>query len=153
MRRLELRVPPVAVALVTIASMWLISVAAPSCGWHLAYGYLIAVALVSAGGLAGVLGIMAFRRSRTTLNPTKPHTASALVTCGIYRTTRNPMYLGLLLVLSGLAVLLSNAAALAALPLFVVYMNRFQISVEERALVAIFGDEFRNYMQQVRRWI
>jgi protein-S-isoprenylcysteine O-methyltransferase Ste14 len=90
---------------------------------------------------------------RTTTNPLKPANASALVVRGIYRVTRNPMYLGLAALLAAWAIYLSSLAALAVLPLFVLYINRFQIAPEERALRSRFGAEFEAYRARVRRWI
>jgi protein-S-isoprenylcysteine O-methyltransferase Ste14 len=82
-----------------------------------------------------------------------PEAASSLVVAGIYRVTRNPMYLGFLLILLGWAAWLSNVLALLPLAGFVIYMNVFQIRPEERALEALFGPEFEAYKKQVRRWI
>ena len=76
-----------------------------------------------------------------------------LLTSGPYAFTRNPMYLGLLLVLLGWAAYLSNALACVFLPAFVLYMNRFQIGPEERALAALFGQAFLDYKNRVRRWV
>ena len=83
----------------------------------------------------------------------KPESASSLVVSGIYRFTRNPMYLGMLLVLSGWAIFLSNALSFLFLPAYVVYMNRFQIGPEERALAAKFPQPFADYRSEVRRWL
>jgi len=82
-----------------------------------------------------------------------PQSASALVVSGIYRFTRNPMYVGFLFVLLGWAVWLSNGLSFLFLPAFVLYMNRFQIQPEERALHARFGQEFVAYTSRVRRWL
>jgi protein-S-isoprenylcysteine O-methyltransferase Ste14 len=110
--------------------------------------------VVFAIGLAIALSAVAwFRRARTTVNPLAPETVSSLVTSGIYRVTRNPMYLGLLFALLAWAVLLANPIALIFLPLFVLYMNRFQIGPEETALEARFGSEFLSYKAGVRRWL
>ena len=111
-------------------------------------GIFVAVAL----GI-GIEALIGFRRAKTTVNPLSPDQASALVVSGIYRWTRNPMYLGMLLLLVGWAFILSNWAALVILPLFVIYLNRFQIGPEERALQARFGAEFDNYRRRVRRWL
>ncbi|WP_422879670.1 methyltransferase family protein [Noviherbaspirillum cavernae] len=97
--------------------------------------------------------MVSFRRASTTVNPVSPGAATSLVSAGIYAFTRNPMYLGFLLGLSGWAVYLSNAAAFLALPFFVLYLNRFQIAPEERALQTLFGGEFSAYRGRVRRWI
>ena len=105
------------------------------------------------GVIACALGILEFKRAKTTVNPTKPESSSSLVRSGIYRHTRNPMYLGFLLILVGWATLTANILAFLVLPVFVLYMNRFQIKPEERALTLIFGDEFKAYCSTVRRWI
>jgi len=89
----------------------------------------------------------------TTVNPMRPDSTSSLVVSGIYKYTRNPMYLGFLLVLVGWAIFLSNLAAFALLPAFVVYMNHFQIGPEERALGSLFAQEYQAYHARVRRWI
>ena len=67
--------------------------------------------------------------------------------------SRNPMYLGFLLLLLALACYLMNVAAMALLPLFVLYMNRFQIAPEERFLLQKFGAEYQAYCERVRRWL
>jgi len=72
---------------------------------------------------------------------------------GVYRLTRNPMYLGFLLVLLGWAIFLSNALAFLLLPAFIFYMNRFQIEPEEKALTSLFGQQFVAYTSRVRRWL
>jgi protein-S-isoprenylcysteine O-methyltransferase Ste14 len=77
----------------------------------------------------------------------------ALVMGGVYRLTRNPMYLAMLVVLAAWALVVSNFAAFLLLPLFVAYLNRFQILPEERALQARFGAEFERYRSSVRRWL
>ena len=92
-------------------------------------------------------------RARTTINPVKPSSASSLVITGIYRLTRNPMYLGSLFILLGWAVFLANVLAFLLLPGFVLYINRFQIIPEETALSGIFGSEFATYKANVRRWL
>jgi protein-S-isoprenylcysteine O-methyltransferase Ste14 len=72
---------------------------------------------------------------------------------GVYRWTRNPMYLGMAVLLLAWGLWLANGAALAVISLFVAYLNRFQIAPEERALQARFGDEFTAYRARVRRWL
>lgn len=153
MSALELKIPPVAVALLTGAAMWLAASALPALDFPFPDKNVVAVILAVAGGIVAGLGVVSFRRARTTVNPLTPQAASSLVTAGIYRFTRNPMYLGMLLLLAAFAVFLANAAALIVLPVFVVYMNRFQITPEERALSAMFGPDFTAYTQRVRRWM
>ena len=94
-----------------------------------------------------------FRRARTTVNPLKPESASALVISGIYRHTRNPMYLGFAIILLGWCVLLGSAWAVLGVAGFVLYIGRFQIRPEERALRELFGAEFDAFCSRVRRWV
>jgi len=131
--------------------MWL--VAFPSFDFDLPGRQVLAglfFVLALAIGLSAVVG---FHRAKTTVNPLAPEKASALVVRGIYRWTRNPMYLAMLLVLIAWACIVANVAALVILPLFVAYLNRFQIVPEERALQARFGGEFEQYKRTVRRWL
>ena len=152
-RNLELRVPPVALVLISAALMWLGAWSAPRLGSPFPGRRLIAGGLALLGALISILGVVAFKRARTTVNPMKPESSSSLVAAGIYRVTRNPMYLGFLLILLGWAAYLSNALSVLAIPAFVLYMTVFQIRPEERALDSLFGPEFAAYKAQVRRWI
>lgn len=98
-------------------------------------------------------GVLAFWKASTTTNPLRPESASTLVRRGVYRITRNPMYLGFLILLVGWGIWLSSWTALAVPPLFLLYMNRFQIEPEERALRELFGEDFTRYALSTRRWI
>lgn len=150
---LELKVPPAAVLLILAALMWLAARAVPSLRIVVPGRILFAASLAVAGVVVVVLGVRAFRRARTTINPMKPSAASALVTGGVYAVTRNPMYLGCVVVLSGWALFLANTLAFVLLPVFILYMNALQIGPEERALTARFGEEFIAYQSRVRRWL
>ena len=98
-------------------------------------------------------GILAFRASRTTINPLKPERSSSLVVGGIYRITRNPMYVGMAFLLLAWAVHLSAWLSFTGILAFVLYITRFQIRPEERALQRIFGEAFNAYCARVRRWL
>lgn len=150
---LELKIPPVVVGLVTAGLMWLAAWAMPGYGLDIPQRRLIAQIVAAAGFAVAAWGVVAFRLAGTTVNPMKPESSSSLVVTGIYAFTRNPMYLGLLLVLLAWAIHLAHPAAFLVLPLFVLYMNRFQIQPEERALAARFGANFTAYASRVRRWI
>ena len=113
----------------------------------------IAIAFGVAGGAVALAGVVAFRRASTTVNPLRPEGVSSLVTSGIYRVTRNPMYLGFLLALIGWAIWLGHPLSALMVPLFVAYMSRFQIGPEERVLRAQFGDAFGAYSATTRRWV
>ena len=153
MHVLELKVPPVAVGLFIAAMMWLVSWAVPAFGFVFPARNLLAVCFGAAGTVTGMLGIVSFRRAKTTVNPMKPDASSSLVVSGVYARSRNPMYLGFFLVLVGWAVFLSNVLAFLFLPAFIIYMNRFQIEPEERALTSLFGQAFVAYKSRVRKWL
>lgn len=152
-RGLELKVPPVAVVLIVAAAMWLLSIYVPALAFPLPWHKTLAALLAAAGVTLGLAGVVTFRRAGTTVHPHRPDKTSALVTSGVYRYTRNPMYLGLLLALTAWAVYLAHVLAFALLPAFVVYMNRFQITPEENALSEKFGPAFVAYKRSVRRWL
>ena len=150
---LELRVPPPLVAGVVAVLQWLAARLLPFADFTLPVQAALAIALVAIGLCLGVVALLQFRMAHTTHHPMKPEEASALVIAGIYRFTRNPMYLGVLLILTAWAAWLANIAAFVLLPAFVVYLNRFQIAPEERALEARFGAAFADYRRAVRRWL
>lgn len=112
----------------------------------------IAAAVLLLPGLGLVFwSIWLFLRARTSPLPMRPTTA--IVRSGPYRWTRNPMYLGMLLVYIGLALLFDIFWALVLIPLIMTLVARLVIQREERYLEATFGEEYRLYRTQVRRWI
>jgi protein-S-isoprenylcysteine O-methyltransferase Ste14 len=154
---LELKVPPPAVALACAGIMKLLTglpgrgaIADPLTSEGL---QRLAPVLGAVGIAIAVAGILQFRRAQTTVSPLKPDAARRLVTTGIYAFTRNPMYLGLAVVLLGWAAWLGSAWALPGIAMFAAYITRFQIVPEERALRRRFGAEFEAYRERVRRWI
>lgn len=150
---LELKLSPVMTAVLLAMLMWLLAryTAAFSMRPDLRIG--LSLALIAAGATVAVAGIWSFRKARTTVNPWRVNASSELVVSGVYRHTRNPMYLGLLLGLLGWGVYLANAFALFLAPLFIPCMNRFQILPEERALQQAYGERFLDYCRRVRRWL
>ena len=154
-RWLEHRIPPPLIDAVCAGVMWALARAFPQAQWSSGSVWVTgaALALAALGGGVALAGVLAFRRARTTVNPLAPQRASALVTSGIYRVTRNPMYLGMLIVLAGWAVWLGNAAAWLGLPLSVALLTVLQIRPEERILAERFGEDFKRYAARVRRWI
>jgi protein-S-isoprenylcysteine O-methyltransferase Ste14 len=153
MNALELKIPPPLVALFVAILMWLTPTFAGSPSIPLGLRRGVALALLCLGLSIAVSGVVAFRQARTTVNPIRASSASALVSSGIYRFTRNPMYLGLLLELIAWTMFLSNPLALLLLPVYVLYINRFQIIPEERVLTSLFGTEYSAYKKSVRRWL
>ena len=125
----------------------------PELSFWLPLRSFIAIAFVLAGLALNVLPKLAFRRAGTTVNPLKPGATTHLLTSGIYRRTRNPMYLGHATMLLGWALHLHNAAALVVVPAFMLYIARFQIQPEERQLSARFPHEFAALCKQAPRWL
>jgi protein-S-isoprenylcysteine O-methyltransferase Ste14 len=113
----------------------------------------VAAALTVIGIATVLIGALQFHRARTTLTPLNPGAASALVVSGIYRHTRNPMYLGMAIVLLSWAIYLAHPLSALGVIAFVAYIQRFQILPEERALRALFPGAFEAYAREVRRWI
>jgi protein-S-isoprenylcysteine O-methyltransferase Ste14 len=153
MPSLEHRIPPPVVGALVAAAMWATSALAPQLSIASGPKYAAIAVLVVAGLAFDLLGLLAFRTSRTTVNPLKPERASVLVTGGVYRVSRNPMYVGMALLLLALAIYLSALIPFAGPVLFVLYVTRFQIQPEERVLKGIFGDEYLAYAARVRRWL
>ena len=153
MHVLELKIPPAVLGALAGLFMWLARRWAPAFTFAIPQRAWIATGVALVGALIALAGVISFRRARTTVNPTKPAKASSLVVSGIYQFTRNPMYLGFAVILLGLAVFFSNALAVALVPCFVLYLDRFQIRAEERALASLFPDEFPAYKARVRRWL
>lgn len=151
--RLELKLPPVLlVALVAAGMWWLAAVTVSFEAMPLVRG-AIALLLAIKGGSIAAAGVIAFRKADTTVNPMTPEESSRVVQHGIYRHTRNPMYLGFLFVLVAWAVWLAAPWALLGPVLYAAWTTRFQILPEERALAERFGDEYRAYCRRTRRWV
>jgi protein-S-isoprenylcysteine O-methyltransferase Ste14 len=153
MRSLDNRIPPPVVGALIAAAMWGVSALGPQLPINSGPKHVTVVLLVVAGVAFDLLGIVAFLGSRTTVNPLKPERASVLVTGGVYRITRNPMYVGIGLLLLAWSVHLSALLPFVGLLIFVLYISRFQIEPEERALKEIFGDQYVTYAERVRRWL
>jgi protein-S-isoprenylcysteine O-methyltransferase Ste14 len=153
MLSLELKVPPLLLTALFALAMWLQASLTPALNFSWPGQTLLAALLAILAGAIVSAGILAFRRAQTTVNPTQPNASSSVVSHGIYGYTRNPMYVGFCWLLLALAALLGNLLTLLWLPLFVAYLNRYQIIPEERALQANFAAEYSAYLARVRRWI
>jgi protein-S-isoprenylcysteine O-methyltransferase Ste14 len=153
MRYLELRFPPPLVGITIAAVIWVAAslppIWPPSSLVHLSAG----VILLMIGIVISLSAVVSFRRAQTTVNPLRPENSTSLVTTGIFARTRNPMYLGMLIALLAWAVYLAFAPALIGPVAFGLYITRFQIIPEERAMRSLFGSAFSEYSQSVRRWI
>lgn len=153
MSGLEKKLPPLALLLLFALLLQLTSYYLPSSNLHPTFSLGLAVSLLTAGLVIPLAGVLSFKRHGTTPDPRVPEQSSALVTSGIYRCSRNPMYLGFVLLLLAQAVFLNSLWLLFLIALFVAYLQRFQILPEEQAMQQLFGDSYRLYCQKVRRWI
>ncbi len=117
-----------------------------------AFNVLPILSLVS-GIAVIVLAIKSFKDYKTTINPLKPEIASSLVTNGVFKYTRNPMYLGLLLILIYLSLIFNVVGGCLISLGFIIYITKFQTIPEEVAMEKLTGNQFLEYKQQVRRWI
>ena len=150
----ELKVPPALLGVIAAALMWCAASATPDFDFLFPSSVVSRWVWRSLGALTCLAGVVSFRRANTTVNPMRPEATSSLVVSGIYKYSRNPMYLGFLLILLAWAAALSNVVALAGIPAFVLYMNHFQISPEERMLASqLRAGVSRNFVRRVRRWL
>ena len=152
-RWLELKVPPPVVALLLALAIWLAAPVFPQLPLNDSWRLVLALLFAALGIGCDLAALYGFRKARTTINPLAPKKSSHLVTSGIYRLTRNPMYLGLALLLLAWSCYWASSAVLIDLPLFIAYITLFQIKPEERILQQKFPDQFPAYCAQVRRWI
>lgn len=153
MRGIHLRIPPLVLVLIFATAMALIDSVWNEWTAVFSWNWLPASILFLCGGVLVLAGVLEFRRAQTTVNPLNPQASSAIVTSRVYRFSRNPMYLGMLLILGGLATLFANPFNFLLLPMFALYLNHFQIIPEEKVLITKFGQDYRDYLNQVRRWL
>lgn len=153
MKKLELKVPPVALFLLMVLLMYWLRGLIPSLKITVPFVEFVTAGLTVLAGFVGVAGVYEFRKAKTTVNPVKPETASLVVDTGVFAYTRNPMYVALLLVIIAIGLWWQHLSVILCGGLFVAYMNRFQIKPEERALERLFGEDYLDYKNQVRRWI
>ncbi|RUO42211.1 protein-S-isoprenylcysteine methyltransferase [Pseudidiomarina aestuarii] len=149
---MEHKIPPPIVMVIVGLLMWLTAHWFPMEAWHFTDLQGAASAFWAVGALVAVAGVVEFRRAKTTVNPLNLDKSTQLVSGGIYRFTRNPMYLGMLLILVGWAIHLQHIGAWPWLIGFILFINRFQIEPEERAMTKLFGESYVDYCNSVRRW-
>jgi len=147
------RIPPPIVALVTALLIWALAHWLPLARFQFPMQALLALGLAMIGGALDVTAALHFRSAKTTINPIAIQKASSLVTGGPFAFSRNPMYLGLALILSGLAIYEAGLASFIMIPLFMLYITTFQIKPEEQMMRNKFGADYAAYCARVRRWI
>lgn len=150
---LKLKIPPPIYALSIGVLMWLLNQYAPIAHWISSPWNTIGLALMVIAFSFELWSALLFFRSHTTVNPLKPDNSKTIVTSGLYQFSRNPMYVGLLMVLFGYAMWLGSVSPFLLLPLFFAIITTMQIIPEEQALEKNFGKEYLSYKARVRRWL
>lgn len=149
----EHKIPPPIIGIICVGIIWAISTYAPGPLYKSSVLTYLAILIAGFGLLIDLVSMQNFRSAKTTVNPLKPEKANALVVAGFYKYTRNPMYVGMLFILTGWALYRGHPASILAVAGFVLYMNRFQIIPEERAMLKNFGTDYQDYKKRVRRWL
>ena len=148
---IENKIPPPIVALFFGVVMWLVSFGAQDLiGTTRILGIFVSWLI---GTYFSVSALILFRKAKTTVNPLKPQSATSLVISGVFGLSRNPMYVGMVFILLAWAIYLGSSWTLLGIIGFVIFINQFQIVPEERAMLALFGEEFVSYSKKVRRWL
>ncbi|SKB37891.1 Protein-S-isoprenylcysteine O-methyltransferase Ste14 [Parapedobacter luteus] len=149
------KIPPDIVLIGCGVLMWLSARCLPRSGLAIPYHTVLSGLIALFGLVIIVSAKAALRKHRTTAQPgwRSLPTASVLVTTGVYNLSRNPIYLGMALLLVGWGVALANLASAIGVLIFVGFMTKCQIMPEEKVLGQRFGDEYRQYSSRVRRWI
>jgi len=150
---MKLLIPPPIQALLSAIMMCLISRYFTHANFSLNGINIFALIFLIIAAIIIILSMYKFKKIKTTISPLRPNKTSSLVKSGIYEYTRNPMYLGLLLMLFSIALFLKNFISFLIIPLFILFITKNQILPEEEALENIFGEEYKNYKKKVRRWI
>src|SRR5947208_13722393 len=139
---MRLRIPPPILLLLAAGLMWMLDHWMPLAQWMGAPWNRLGGLLAAVGIVIDVTALMGFRKAAPTVNPLDPSKASSLVTDGVFRVTRNPMYLGMVLLLIGWGVWLGSASPWLVPPLFVIAVTVVQIIPEEQALRRRFGEQY-----------
>lgn len=150
---LELKVPPAVVTFVFIVLMYFVSSIFSFLNIDFMFQIFLSVETAVSGFVLIVAGSYVFNEKKTSINPLKPQSATSLVTNGVYKFTRNPMYLGIVIILFAWLLFLGNILNIVNIVLFVLYMNKYQIIPEEKALEKLFNEEYLSYKAKVKRWI
>ncbi|PSW00318.1 MULTISPECIES: methyltransferase family protein [Photobacterium] len=148
---LSLKIPPPVLAAIALLMMYGCGLFIPV--WQFEPVWSVAILLVVIALVIGSLSMSVFARINTTLSPFTPQATTQLVTTGIYQYSRNPMYLSLLLLLIAAVFIGGELSAAIAVIAFMLTVNQLQIKPEEKVLLQLFGNDYRRYCQQVRRWL
>lgn len=150
---LALKVIPPVQLIISASLMFGLAYFLPQYHFSLALSLPLVIVLIALASIISSLALYDFHKYKTTSHPHTPEKTSTIVDSGIYAYSRNPMYLALVLVLLALALYLKNVTCFAVIPLFICYITRYQIKLEEVMLDKIFPTDYQNYSNKVRRWL
>lgn len=153
MKFLENKIPPPLVAVIFALFMWVIATWDQGLVYPSPLTLLVIISFIAVGVTFTLSGAFAFKKANTTVNPLKPESSTSLVTVGVYQLSRNPMYVGFVCLLFAWAVFLGSPFTVLMIFAYIVYIQVFQITPEEKAMEKLFGDEFVNYKSRVRAWL
>ena len=148
---METKIPPPLVTLIFGLSIYFSRELFPII--EIKYSFYVGIVLLLLGFLILISAVRLFRIDQTTVNPLSPKQATKLVTEGIFKFSRNPMYLGMACVLASLAMFFNIIGGIVCIALFCAYITKFQIVPEEKAMLDLFSEDFNQYKQTTRRWI
>ena len=150
-KKLNNKVPPPIVTLICGLGIYLSRSLFPTYN-HASIG-IISALFLSLGIMTLIAAVLFFIKRKTTLSPLQPEKASSLVVSGVFKHSRNPMYLGLSLILLSVAVQFNFVGGILIVFMFIAFITKFQIIPEEIAMEKLFGEEFSRYKKRTRRWI
>lgn len=150
MKRLELKIPPLILMIVFGILSFFVSKFDPFIFGNFR---LLPLFMVGVGGVISLWSVVIFKNEKTTVDPMNPNKSNNLVVNGVYKYSRNPMYLSFYLWLLAWSIYLSSPLSILFSLFFVLYLNIFQILPEEKILIEKFGKSYKDYIESVRRWI
>ena len=153
MPALENKIPPPLVMILFGLMMWVVALIAPEFEVSKFARIGLSASIFFLGVFFCLSGVVSFKLAKTTVDPLNTELATSLVSSGIYKVSRNPMYVGFACALVAWTLYLASPIAALGVLGFVIFMNRYQIAPEERALTGLFGSEFTEYQARVRRWL
>ena len=145
---LDTKIPPPIVTITTLTIIYLFDLKEYNLN-----NDVINVVILFIGIIFILSAVIQFVNRKTTVNPTKPYKTTSLVITGVYKITRNLMYLGMLLIIISFAFYKASIISLILIPFFIFYINKFQIEPEEFEMRKKFGKEYEDYCKKVDRWI
>ena len=145
---LDTKIPPPIVTIIILSIIYLFDINEYNLNTD-----ILSVVTLFIGIIFIISAVIQFVNRKTTVNPTKPHKTTTLVITGTYKITRNPMYLGMLLIIISYAFYKTSIISLILIPFFIFYINKFQIEPEEFEMRKKFGKEYEDHCKKVDRWI